>query len=286
MEELDDKLIERYYLNDLSEAELAVFNRRMTEDEAFWEAAHLHADALEAIRLEGITLLRKRLAAKGRELDAGKEKPSRRWLWWVIGSVVVLLGAWATWWWMQPANPPAPVPVIENRDIAIPPATDTVPAVSPSGKQSEPAQKIPAHQRVFAAWFQPYKDPSLEPVRRGERDLSPSEHFQQLYWEGDYRAALTAFDSLGASAKNNDNLLFLKANCLLATGKAAAAEELLADILQNARSRFNPQVGWYLALSRLQTGRIKEAETLLRRIVADPGSPRRADAERLLRALK
>ncbi len=286
MEELDDKLIERYYLNDLSEAELAVFNRRMAEDEAFWEAVQLHADALEAIRLEGITLLRARLAAKGRELDAGLDKPSNRWLWWIIGLVVVLLGAWAVWWWMQSGNPPASTPTIESRDIAALSATDTIPAVSPSEKQPEPAQKTPERQRVFAAYFQPYKDPSLEPARRGDAEQSPSERFLQLYWEGDYRAALAAFDSLGASAKNNDNLLFIKANCLLATGETAAAGELLENILQNARSRFSAQAGWYLALSRLQAGRTNEAETLLRRIAADSGSPRRADAERLLRELK
>lgn len=285
MEEKDISLIERYYRQDLKDSELADFDRQLARNVEFREAVHLHAEALEAIRLEGTAILRARLAAKGRELDAGTKKRGSRWRWWILGLGAVLLGAWVFWWWTQ--SPPSPQkPVIESRDIIPSPATDTVADLPPSEKQSEPAQKTPSHQRVFAAWFQPYKDPSLEPARRGDAERSPSEHFQQLYWDGEYRAALAAFDSLGAFAKNNDNLLFIKASCLLATGKAAEAGELLHNILQNDRSRFSAQVGWYLALSRLKAGRVKEAETLLRQLAADPGSPRHADAERLLQDLK
>ncbi len=286
MEDQDQELIEQYYNNALSKAELVEFHRRLTSDAAFHEAVQLHEDALAAIRLEGTATLRARLAAKGRELDTGTHKPGSRWSWWVVGTVAALLGAWAVWEWMPSENSPASEPVIETRDIAAPQATDTLPTVPPPQEQTEPAQKTPSHQRIFAAWFQPYKDPSLEPARRGDAERSPSERFQQLYWDGDYRAALAAFDSLGTSAKNNDNLLFLKANCLLATGQAAAAGALLENMLQHDPSRFSAHFGWYLALSRLHAGRAKEAETLLRRIVADPGSPRRADAERLLRELK
>lgn len=286
MEDQDQELIEQYYNNALSKAELVEFHHRLTSDAAFHEAVQLHEDALAAIRLGGTATLRARLAAKGRELDAGTHKLGSRWSWWVVGAVAVLLGAWAVWERMPSENSPAPKPVIETRDIAAPQATDTLPTVPPPQKQTEPAQKTPSHQRVFAAWFQPYKDPSLEPARRGDAERSPSERFQQLYWDGDYRAALVAFDSLGTFAKNNDNLLFLKANCLLATGQFADAGELLEQLRLHDRSRFSAQCDWYLALTRLQTGRIKDAETLLRRIVADPGSPRRTDAEQLLRDLK
>jgi thioredoxin-like negative regulator of GroEL len=107
-----------------------------------------------------------------------------------------------------------------------------------------------------------------------------------LYWDGDCRAALTAFDSLSNYAQKNDNLLFLKANCLLEAGRSEEAATLLENIIRNGRSRFTAQASWYLALSRLQTGRRKEAEVLLRRIAADAGSPRQADARSVLRVLK
>ncbi len=286
MEEKDDAIIERYYLGDLNETELADFQRRMAEDVVFWEAVQLHADALEAIRLDGIALLRKRLHARGLELDAGAGRPGRRRPWWMAGLLIVLPGIWAVWRWMQPANEPAPVPVMEKQMLPAPAATDTTPALNPSEKPSQPAPKTTDHKRVFAAWFRPYKDPSLEPVRRGDGEQSPSERFQQLYWEGNYDAALAAFDSLGTFARNNDNLLFLKANCLLATAKAAEADALLEKLLQNPDSRYKAQYNWYLALSRLRAGRTGEAGALLRRIATDPDSPRRTDAERLLRDLK
>lgn len=285
MEEQDDKLIERFYLNDLSEAELAAFHRRMAEDEAFWEAVQLHVDAMEAIRLEGIAMLRKRLTDKGRELDADKHLPANRWLWWMLGLAAIVIGTWAVWNWMRPETLSPPLPMIENGDFAPSLGPDTLPAQTPLIKQTEPIKKTPNHQQVFAAWFKPYKDPSLEPSRRGGAAQSPSERFQQLYWDGEYRAALAAFDSLGVSVKNNDNLMFLKANCLLTIGNANAAEALLNNLRDNNRSRFGNQVDWYLALSHLQASHVKEAEALLLRIAADKGSVRRSDAARLLREL-
>lgn len=287
MEEQDDKLIERYYLNDLSEAELAEFHRRLKEDEAFWEAAHLHADALEAIRLEGIALFRKRLTAKGQELDAQTTPKSvRRWLWFLPA---LLLCAFATWWLMRTSvdNPTAPLPATPNNAPAVP--ADTLPPATPpredARKPAVPAKKN--ERQIFAAWFKPYHDASLEPSVRGNNEtLSPSERFQQLYWANDCRAALAAFDSLGVAARNNDNLLFLKANCLLDAGRSGEAAIILENIIRNGRSRFKAQAPWYLALARLRSGSRQEAETLLRQIAADAASPRQADARGMLRDME
>lgn len=286
MEEQDQELIERYFRNALGKTELAEFRRRMSGDTNFREAVQLHGDALEAIRLEGTATLRARLAERGRELDADAQKPGNSRLWWLIGMAMALLGAWAIWKQQQPGNPTPPAPAIDNRNIATPQAKDTLPAVSPAEKPPKPAPKTIATQRVFAAYFQPYKDPSLEPARRGDTEQSPSEHFQQLYWDGDYGSALAAFDSLGTTAKNNDNLLFIKANSLLATGQVTAAGALLEQLRRRDQSRFSTQYDWYLALCRLHAGRVREAAILLQRIAADPGAPRRTDAVRLLRDIQ
>ncbi len=286
MEEQDDKLIERYYLHDLSEAEMVDFQRRLKEDEAFWEAVHLHADALEAIRLEGIALLRKRLTAKGRALDAQNPgKTGRKWLWILPVLLLCAFGVWLLMRISRDNNADVPPPV-QNTLPEIPAVTP--PPVSPPENQAREQlqQAVPNGRQVFAAWFRPYRDESLEPSVRGNEAPSPSGRFQQLYWDGDYRAALAAFDSLSNYAQKNDNLLFLKANCLLDAGSGNEAADLLENIIRNGRSRFTAQAPWYLALSRLQTGRRKEAVALLRRIAADPDSPRRADARSVLRDMK
>lgn len=286
MEEKDYEFIESYYRNALDHSQLAEFRRRLEGDPVFRDAVQLHEDALEAIHLEGTAMLRARLAAKGQALDAGANKPGSHQIWWIVGLVAVLFSAWAVWWCIKPENSAAPAPVIESLDIATPPTTDTTPAKPPLDKQPEPAQKVPNHKRIFATWFKPYKDPSMEPVRRGDAERSPSERFQQLYWGGDYQLALAAFDSLDLYGQKNDNLLFIKANCLMANNQAEEAIPLLENILRNSRSRFLTQVRWYLALSQLQTGRSKEAEVLLHEIAADPVAPRQADAERVLRELQ
>lgn len=287
MEDKDEQLIERYYLNELDAAERAEFERRLKEDEAFWEAAHLHADALTAIRLEGVALLRKRLTAKGRELDAqAAGRRGRKW-WWLLP--VFLLCAVVIWRFLRPDGdvPALPSSVTPAASPAVPP--DTTPARIPQdkmpGERPKPPQKT--GRQIFAAWFRPYRDESLEPsVRGGDGALSPSEHFQQLYWDGDYRAALAAFDSLGAAARNNDNLLFLKANCLLEAGRPGEAAPILDAIIRNGRSRFAAQAPWYLALAQLRAGKRQEAKALLRRIAADAASPRQADARGALRELE
>lgn len=285
MEEQDDKLIERYYLNELSAAELADFQRRLKEDEAFWEAVHLHADALEAIRLEGIALLRKRLTTKGRELDAQNPgKTVRKWLW-VLPAL--LLCAFAVWRLTRTSvdHPTTPLPAPANNAPAVPP--DTMPPDTPRKDTREPAAPAKKNERqIFAAWFEPYRDASLEPsVRGNDAPPSPSERFQQLYWAGDYRAALAAFDSLGIYAQNNDNLLFLKANCLLTVERSQEASALLEGIGQRGRSRYAAEIAWYLALAHIHAGQTAEARKMLRHLVDDAGSAHKVKAKRLLETL-
>lgn len=288
MEDKDDELIERYYRNELTEAEREAFHRRLAEDEVFWEAAHLHADALNAIRLEGVGLLRKRLAKKGRELDEKAERrPRRIWLWIVP---VLLLGAFAVWQWMRSEPAPQAIPAPAPPSAAPVDTSDTAPPATPRdtvARKQTPAPAAKTDRQIFAASFQPFRDESIEPsVRGGNELLSPSEHFQQLYWDGDYAAALAAFDSLGATARANKNLLFLKANCLLDAGQPEEAVSILEALVQNGRLRFNDQAPWYLALAHLRAGRRAEARSLLERIAADAASSRQADAQRILRDMK
>lgn len=287
MEEKDLELIERHFRSQLNGEEQADFQRRMATDTAFREEVQLHSEALEAIRMEGEAMLRARLTAKGRELDAQPPRRRNRWWLWVVPAM--LLCASGIWWAMPvptedtdlPQNPvpdTSPNQLDETAPSVIPPVINEPPAPSRQNTQDDP--------QVFAAWFQPYKDDSLEPSVRGDAEPSPSELFQQRYWDGAYRAALDAFDALSAAAQNNDNLLFLKANCLLATGKAGEAVPVLENIVRNDRSRFTAQAPWYLALSHLGSGQEEPARVWLRSIGADTNSPRQADALRVLESLQ
>ncbi len=287
MEEKDLELIERHFRNNLNEAEQVDFQRRLAADTAFREAVLLHGDALDAIRLEGETLLRTRLAEKGRELDAHQRPRSNRWWLWALPAILLCA---VVVWWALPALKEAPA----APQIPAAPASPTLPVEPPPSAnppvkhepQAPPQREIRQEPQIFASWFHPYKDDTLEPSVRGDAEPSPSDVFQQRYWVGDYRSALDAFEVMGATAQNNDNLLFLKANCLLATGNAGEAVPLLENIIRNDRSRFTAQAPWYLALARLESGQEQLARALFQSIAANSNSPRQADAMRLLDSLK
>lgn len=281
MQEQDLAYIERYYRNSLDPAELAEFQRRLETDAVFREAVELHRDALEAIRLEGTAMLRARLEAKGRDLDAKAPVLNR---FWILPAVLLcILGIWLIIRAPARCNRTTPPPAQKAASKA---PVETPPA-APLRKKAgeEPAPKNETGQQLFAVWFKPYRDESLEPARRGASPASPSEQFQQFYWDGNYGAALRAFDALDAGTQNNDNLLFLKANCLLASERDIEANTLLEAIVRNGSSRFRAQAPWYLALARLRAGRRQEAKSLLRAIAADVSSPRRADAQKLLQIM-
>jgi len=289
MEEKDMELIERHFRNDLNGEEQAAFQRRLIADGEFQEAVQLHGDAMEAIRVEGTAQLRARLTKKGQGLDAQQSPDRDRWWLWALPAM--LLCAAAIWWAM-----PMPALTVEpdRQQTPGPPTSpnlpvETTPSVIPPVKnepQTPPRQNTRKEPQIFASWFHPYKDETLEPSVRGDAEPSPSQVFHQQYWVGDYRSALDAFDALGATAQSNDNLLFLKANCLLATGSADEAVPLLENIIRNDQSRFTAQAPWYLALSRYQSGQAEEARALFQAIAADSNSPRQADAMRLLESLK
>ena len=216
-------------------------------------------------------------------------KHRNRWFW-LLPGIMFLLTAGIIWWeWGKKPESVAPEqrqpqPGQQN---AIPPPPDSAATSTPDapdvpGDPKKQADNTATRNRLFAENFKPCKDDSLEPSRRGTAGLSPSERFQQLYWDDKHQEALIAFDALGAADKNNDNLQFLKANCLLATGRAEEAAALLEQIIRNDRSRFMAEAKWYLALSYLKSGQSEQARNLLRNIETDPQSPRQPDAKRLL----
>ncbi|AEE53810.1 CDC27 family protein [Haliscomenobacter hydrossis] len=287
MDEIAKKLIERYHQNALSSEEDREFQRRIHSDADFAKEVQWHGLALEAIRLEGEKELRKRLAIKGKELDA--KAPDRStiipWQWGLLLIVISVLGLWFI----------SPTKTTDEPTSPVAPTKKSLPAPPPSPKSVDPAPVSPQAQtkpasidgkKVFAAYFEPYRDASLEPSVRGSVvEISPQEHFRQLYWDGKYAAALFAFDSLSTFAQQDNTNLFLKANCLLHAKQGNAAAMILEGMLQIGHSRFVEQVPWYLALSYLQTGQIEKAKKTLDEIVEKKGG-RLKNAAQLYKALK
>jgi hypothetical protein len=291
------ELIVRYFSGELTAEEMTNFKERQATDTAFRQEVEAYEKTIRLVRLEGRKALHSRLAEKGRQLDAEKKIPVRRNRWWV-GLAVLAATLLAWWFWGKKTETPAPprpveAPTTDTIRAAAPALPDSSVQINPAGEKpradSAPPSKPPVTNavsepgRLFAAYFQPYKDESLEPSVRGEGDATPEEVFLQAYWDGKHREALAAFDKMEPASKNKGDLRFLQANSLLALGRAKAALAVLDNL---PHTRFQAEAKWLRALAFLKNGEREKAVALLREIAGEAGSARREEAGRLLQELK
>ncbi len=283
MDEKELERIESYLLNDLSEQERAAFEEKMKADAAFRHEVELHSRAIYAAKLKGKELMKERL--RQRKHKGGRSHAPRNW----VGILLLsLLAIFAIFWW-QTTKSDEPEKLPENGSISSPADTINsskalpIDSVQHQQKQSTEDGKAEKHEarppvaekkqgteKLFAQYFQPYRDESLDPSARGDEDeATPFDRFQQAYWEGKHEAALADFEELAPALKSNDNLLFLKANSLLAVGNAKAASAIFEGIIANGRSRFKAEAAWYLALAYLKMGEQKKAGYLLKQLAGD-----------------
>ena len=286
----DQDFIERYYSGSLDTQELQELHRRSQMDAAFAAEVKLHGLALQAIRIEAESGLRTRLAQKGKALDAENTRRPNPILkktgiaLFVIVIAMGIVGIWLLNRYMYPDQAPSTAPTESEQNLRQPAPTLPPPAVRDSAEA--PAVPAPVSaEDLFAAWFEPYRDASIEPSIRGEMqgELTPEETFYQLYWDARYAEAITAFERLEPESKEKGDLRFLKANCLLVESKTAPAISILEA---TGRTRFADEARWLLALAYLRKGQQAQAATLLNNIAGDAASPKRKSAARLLAKLE
>lgn len=295
MEERNENIIERFFRNELTAAERVAFEGRLLSDTSFQEEVELHRKARQAIRLQEKSNLLKKLSERGKQLDA--QKPSYNTLWWWLGGSAILLLLFFCWVkWNNPSSSNNQnlntITKQDSTQLLIP--VDTVPSNKPidtlstqKQQKERPIASIQEKQdRLFAQYFKPYQDETLEPSVRGEGAVSPSDKFQQLYLDGKYVEAVAQFENLSSLAKNNDNNLFVKAECLLAIGDASAAAAVYEAILQNDRSRFMDATSLHLALAYLKLGALEKAKKQLGYISRELDPPWQQDADAILKALQ
>ena len=199
--------------------------------------------------------------------------------------LIVIAVSMAGVWFLHREAPsdqtPGPAPTETEQNLQ-----PTVPVlVPPVVQDSIETPVVPASvsgKELFAAWFEPYRDASLEPATRGDGEPTPEETFYQLYWDARYAEAITAFGQLEPESKAKGDLRFLKANCLLAKNETASAISILKS---PGRTRFADEAKWLLALAYLQNGNLNSAEDLLQGIASNTSSPKRTSAAKLLTQL-
>ncbi|MCC6462413.1 MAG: hypothetical protein IT260_18240 [Saprospiraceae bacterium] len=279
MNEQDRLLIERYYRQELTEAERLSVEQRLASDPAFRAAAQLHEKAIGAIRLWGRADLKKRLADRPLKREPGSRKG-------LFVHVLLLLAVVVAWWiWPAPlVDAPAPAPAPPT----VPPVdTPALPPAAPPGR-SQPAaspKTIPAAE-LFASTFKPYTEASLQVTVRDNTPQTPLNTFLQSYTRGQYDQAIASFELLPATLKDAPKTQLLLANALLATRQPVRAAAILAPLSQSAHAKYAADGRWYLALSQLASGELSRARAALELIRADASSSHQAEARDLLKKLQ
>lgn len=110
-------------------------------------------------------------------------------------------------------------------------------------------EKEPSGQDLYASYYQPY-DNTLQPVTRGETGEDVLSQAFQAYEAGEFKKAITLFDS-SLKKQSNPDVSFYKAMSLISTGSEKEAATLLNN-LKKEKISYKPQLYWYSALLALK----------------------------------
>lgn len=288
-----EALFIRYHRHQLSDAERLEVDRLRADDPLFDQAVTDYGLAWEAVRLEANTRLRERLAQKGKELEAHRAQKKQRRIWGALLLLFIPVVFLVLWLTKEPV-PAAPAatperPASDSAATQAPPATPIPPPARETEKTPTPVPApvpAPAARQIFAEFFQPHIDESLEYAVRGDSPPTPEEQFLHDYWKGDYRKALVAFDALEPFSQASENNRFLYANCLLEARRSKAALPVLEGMRGNPPVRYREHVPWYYALCLLSENKVTEAEAILQPLAADSTSMYHEKASQLLSRLE
>ncbi len=305
MEDRDELLIEKYLARELTEGELAAFDQRRREDPAFDQEVREFETAMLPLKLRQREMLRQRFARRDIELDHSKPprpRERRRWFLW-IGTLTILILLIALSWRLFQDKPEAPFPSEAGRgdstqhypqeitgDSVQAETPDQKPEDSHEKRQTDPAKAIKQplkaeHGDLFAAYFEPYRHPMMDPTDRGETKTSALEKFRKAYWDGTYAEVPGLFESIDETAKQNDTYRFQLANALLYIGKTNEAISILENIIAHNRSPFASEAYFTLGMAYLRIGDKEKAKKQLLAHMNHPKARQKEKAQKVLNAL-
>ncbi|HAD12724.1 MAG TPA: hypothetical protein DCF33_09835 [Saprospirales bacterium] len=261
----DIELIEQYLRGELTPEAHQQFENRLATDQNLRQETELHRYAIYVVRQEARNELKAALKSR---LSPGTFQPKRsfRWLLWTLGILVVAAGV--VFWKFQYHQKNDVEP---SQQLLLPDTTHRAesPEIPVQGAPSMPSPATnPDIQRIYAANFSPYTSNELQTLARAASDDDPFTQFVQAYLNRDFKNALKKFEMLSDEDKTNENILFLRANALLATNQASAAIPILDKICSDKTSTYLPDAQWYAGLAYLKANDLKRAKSYFKEIAA------------------
>ncbi len=269
-----------------------------SERETFEDHYFVCATCLARVRAyEGL-----RADLAGSAVDApAAQPPVRVWRWrWALVPVaagVVLVVAAALWFRGSPPVPPAST-------VAVAPATQSAPAVSPGAprapeaavpapvvaqpeplvpvtKQAKPPASPPVVALSMLARFEP--PPYAAAVLRGPHDEAAAtfDAAMRRYVKRDYAGAVPGLDAAVAMRPDVPHYAFFLGVCYLLTDRADLAVAGLQKTVAVGESPYLEEAHFYLAKARLRQGDLQAAREELERAIERQGRLE-AEARRLL----
>lgn len=223
--EADISLIEKYFDEELDDAELKNFTKRMQSDETFKLLVEQERALIAAIRFEGAAANLHYLEELETKLQ--KETPIR------------LSSGSSSWYYYIAA-------AVTGAIIMV--------AVFMNTSKDEPDQ-------LFQAYFTPYPNMFEATTRSNESSDSKRADAFQAYEQRDYKKAATLFTEL-LNEKNEAGMLLLLGNSNMMLGNLEQAESNFIKLNEDF-DELDIQAKWFLSLCYLKGGETEKARALL-----------------------
>jgi hypothetical protein len=245
----DKSFIENFLLNRLSKEEQAAFLKKMDEDEGFRKEVALHENMLKVLLHKKNRSLKDMLEKEEKNLEkSGGGKPDgglRRKLGIraLVATVVLMIALLVIIWFSRQNTPP------------------------------------PTAQALFV----PQKNSYILVDREGTREQNVLNEAFRAYEDGEYEKASELFPKVVSPEEPQRyyDLLFYRANALMALDRSAEAIPMLELILQMEKTSYLSNTQWYLALAFLMNDQKEKARPLLEELAKN--SFYKEKAERLLK---
>jgi TolA-binding protein len=264
--------IERYINKDMTPDERMEFEAMMNADTELQREVLQFQKAIEALKVYEHSQLKARLQQREKDSFTNQKKTAIHWIWYLTAGLALIFTMWL---FFSTKNS---VKEDLKKENTIKPGDSSIPGrnkIKPEdsfniNKESLPADENPPlksgsskAEEIFADHFVPYTDELMESTVRGEEEKGAYEEFLSLYNDGKFLDALQIFDSMDPVMKDNDNVLFLKANALMAVNRIDMASRLFENIIRKKNSRYLKEAYWYLALCELKKGDVYKAKYYL-----------------------
>ncbi len=254
MEEVDIHLIERYLVNEMTPEERSRLESRAQSDPSFRKEMEAYQAVVEGLKMQDSKSLKARL----KNLEQIRDKQTRVFTigknrnWWIAAAAVLLVG-FLGWKFLF--------------------------------SFFDPGLKGGSNDQLYAEYFSPFRQDMTEPLEKGGENLSALEQFNVNYWNARYDLAISGFNAIDSTLKQNDNLKFRYANALIAVDQLDQAQAILEHIISNRQSQYSTEAKWYLGLIALKKGDIPLARSHLQSYRESQDAIRKKDADRLLKRL-